>query len=1001
MAAIEIPAPRRIRLPRLAWIGLAALALAVALTADAREVVREGVPGLDGADGEAGDPGERGSPGFAAKIGSAVARSADPVNRAVADGRGTSGGQGGSGGPGSPEGEDDEDAAGGEGADGGSAESAVATAITDWTQGIASGDPVKTEAHATAAGAGGGAGGAGGTGAGDGADGKAGNGAAGASASATAESANLNFNSEATARAGGGAGGGAVRDGNGGRGGPTTALARASTTGDGDVSVDAVARGGGGGTVRGVGSSSNAGIGGAGGSGSANAFATAVRGDAKATARGDGGTGGSGGSGGAAGSGSATAIARNSGPGSVEASARASGGGGGRGKATGSAGAGASASAQAISSGGGDAKVRVNAGGGSGAGGGGAITLNNAAVVRTTGRASLQQVARGGSGRRGSSGGSAESTVDFTHQGLERINVDVAANGGSGGASGGRAKTAAKVISLGPIVISGTSRGGAGGAGGLAELGDFFAESKHNDDVTIRVRSSAGSGSRPSEAHIDNVVGGKTRGRLRLEQRATGGNNDTRAGQGADASNRLQRSHDGERLYLMAESKGGDGHEGGGGGDARVTLGGSNSGGELILRGEALGGAAGTGDASGAGGTALLEAAATAPAGAGKVDIRVESTGGPGAKGSVELSREDAAKYGAARSEGIDWAEQFGIGGDALSRVTVESAASEDVAVQSDAAAGSARPEGVLPANGGFASSEVTVRAEQAPRLQIDSNARGGDARLDAEAGAAESRAAGFTRNVLQVHAKALSGAGPVFALADAQAQGAAAEGSLSARAETRTDQRAVGLNWLATSIQAAPQNTYAFASGQSPSALGLHALAGSTAEDPLEPAADQTPPFDAAGTARVVPYPQGEADSLFAFSVAVRHPLSAGEAERYRQADSPAIRQLLQPVRYTAELHWPSGVLPPFVIRGTRGQREGDQRMHIVVTGLHDGGELGRIVVDDGDPSHAFEGIFLGEWRPDGLLRDGPGGQSMSGLRLTMELAPGGEFDARLVIVR
>jgi len=41
---------------------------------------------------------------------------------------------------------------------------------------------------------------------------------------------------------------------------------------------------------------------------------------------------------------------------------------------------------------------------------------------------------------------------------------------------------------------------------------------------------------------------------------------------------------------------------------------------------------------------------------------------------------------------------------------------------------------------------------------------------------------------------------------------------------------------------------------------------------------------------------------------------------------------------------------MPPSSIHGRRGQRDGDQRMRIDVTGLHDGGEFGRIAVDDGD---------------------------------------------------
>lgn len=960
----------------------------------AREVTQVGTPGFDGARGDHGDPGEKGADGSGGKIGPAVADSADPVNVAFADGSSGGGGSGGSGGAGSPEDGSDGDADGGDGGNGGAVESAIARAATDWTTGISAGDPIDILSNARARGGAGGNGGSGGTAAGNGRDGRAGNAGSGAKASATAEAVNRDHGSEAVARADGGRGGSAVREGNGGQGGGASAIAGAATTGGGDATANARAKGGAGGRVRGLRQVAGAGAGGSGGNGSARATAEGELGNVRADARGDGGSAGIGAPAGSAGTGGASAVARNQGPGKVYASARSTGGNSGRARGSG---AGSSVSARAVSTGGGPVRATANAGGGAGPGGGASVSMHNAAMVRSSGQARLQQVARGGSGLDGSSGGDAESSVAFDHPGEERLTVQLAANAGAGG-SGGDAAVRAVVSNLGAVVVDGTSRGGHGGHGGRARVGPLFARSHNDEQVTVRASASGGSGSTPAPAQLDNAVNGRTAGRLRLEQDVRGGNSDVRGGTGASAFNRLHGRQEGERLYLLAKGKGGDGHEGGAGAESAIDLAGSNGSGELHLRGDSLGGAGGSANLAGSGGGARLTAAATGGEQSGAMDIRVETTGGPGGKSGTDLSPEDRARIDLEQGPDFDWSAAFGAGGPAQTDVRAVSAAREDVLVVSQARGGSAGPEGLFPAGGGAAQSDVLVVAEHAPDIRVDVDVDGGSARLDGAAGPAVARLEVRTRHRAQVFADAAAGAGGEFADADAYVRGIASLGTLVARATTRVREQVGPLNVLRATAQVEPRDTHALMDADtgaaSLSALGVQALGG------LEAEADRADMPDRHALAVIRPYPSGEPGALFAAAMAVRHPVTAAQAAQYRDAADSAVRALAEPLTVTLEYHWPAGRLPPYVVRGDGVGRQGDGAARIDIAGLDDDAELGTFTVNDGTAEHALSGIFEDDWVPERLLA-GAGRQSLNGLRVTVTVAPGDAFDGRWLFVR
>jgi hypothetical protein len=233
--------------------------------------------------------------------------------------------------------------------------------------------------------------------------------------------------------------------------------------------------------------------------------------------------------------------------------------------------------------------------------------------------------------------------------------------------------------------------------------------------------------------------------------------------------------------------------------------------------------------------------------------------------------------------------------------------------------------------------------------------------------------------------------------MADAHVQGAAANGSLSARADARLSEMAGPMNRLAASVQVVPRHgTDAAAAAL---LLGIQALSGPEAGD--EPPDGVNAGLQRHVVVRLVPYPAGQPDALFGLGIEARHPVSEAQARQYRAANDPALARLAEPLEVVAGFHWPSGALPPVIVRGLGGERNGSSPLRIAIAGLHDGGSHGGFVLDDGEAAHAFERIFDGRWAPQDLLTAPGGNPPRTGIEFTVLLPPGGDFEGSLVVSR
>jgi hypothetical protein len=392
-----------------------------------------------------------------------------------------------------------------------------------------------------------------------------------------------------------------------------------------------------------------------------------------------------------------------------------------------------------------------------------------------------------------------------------------------------------------------------------------------------------------------------------------------------------------------------------------------------------------------------MKAHGIAPAGAGKMDIRVEANGGPGAQGETTLSPEDEARVAEARGDVSEIAERFGAGGDARSEVRAESLSREDIRVENRIRGGSAPPQGVFPAHGGEARSTTVVEAPEARRVRVAANTHGGDARLSGDAGPATARLTASAAERLEARAAAQAGAGGEFADADAHAQGEARDGRLTAHAATRLHEEAGPMDTLVAEVSITPR-------GRLPSdpstagrsrLVGIQALAGPAAAD------EQSETLPRHAVVRLVPYPAGEPDSLFALMLAAQHPVAEATARRLRKSTDPAVRSAAEPLTISIVFQWPEN-LPPYSMRGTELKHAGNNRPEITLTGLHDEIELGSLRLNGGTPTHSAEAIFGGAWDPSELLVSGKdAAPRMNGIRIVATLEPGQRLAGRLLVVR
>lgn len=991
--------PTKPSIKRAAVMSVLALG-SVLLPAEAKEVVKTGSPGPTGMNGEPGDPGQNGTDGELAILPPAEADFGDPVNIAIVDGLKAKGGDGGRGGSGRPASPGDKNADGGDGGDAGNGGPAFATATTDWSKGFALGQtPIRAESEAK-----GGRGGQGGTpggGAGQGQDGEAGNAGGGGGADARAKAEHKDGDTFARAKAQGGNGGQSVREGSGGSGGGGNASASSHSGGDATVTAEADAHGGNGGGVGGVRQVDAAGIGGKGGAASAHATAEGGSGDVTAKANAQGGSAGGGSESGAAGQAAATAAARNQGSGTVTVNVRSQGGSGGKGLLEGGKGAIATGLARGVSTGGGPVNVSLNVAGGDGPGGGAATNLENAAFLQTTGRGRLDQIARGGGSGDEGSGGNARSVLTLKNPGQDRLEINLLADGGSAKQAGGDGDVGATIANQGEVRLVATARGGHGGRGGMANVHPLFATSELNAPVTVRAYATGGSGAVPASASLVDSVDGETASTLTFEQYVIGGNGAGTTANGAEATGTLRRKKNIERLYLLNDSRGGDGFDEGAGAISRTTLLGENNAGDLVIRGESLGGAGGRSALAGSGGAAMMDAKARVGADGGELDLRVEANGGPGGEGQTDIPDKEKAAISQRRPD-FEWQGLFGNGGNASTTIEAVSEASDRVVVYGRSKGGYAPAKGLFDGNGGRAEIDVATTALLSPDVSTDAQAYGARSRNDGQAGDATARLRVSARQKVSGWAKAIAGAGAGKPEARAELQGIGRTGSLTAEAALPFAGTTDRPELLSALVRVHPQDVITQQADETVFAnigtFKLSVKAGLNAEAPQAAGTGQT------GSIAVTPFPPGEPDTLFAVAFSARHPISASLAQTYLDDEDRTRQQLAAPMDLVMEIHWPvDPTLADRLVRGTDfGISAGATSTTLKVIGLAGDSALKQITADIEGTGISLEDLFTNPWNAQARLGStSPSGKPLDGMRLIIHLAPGEDIHARFVISR
>ena len=561
--------------------------------------------------------------------------------------------------------------------------------------------------------------------------------------------------------------------------------------------------------------------------------------------------------------------------------------------------------------------VSLNVAGGDGPGGGASTILENAALLQTTGRGRLDQTARGGgsTGEDGS-GGDARSVLTLDNPGEERLEVNLLADGGPGKQAGGDGEIGATITNQGEVRLVGTARGGHGGTGGTANVLPLLATSELDGPVTIRAYATGGSGAIPAPASLVDSVDGETASTLTFEQYVVGGNGAGGSSDGAEATGILRRTKSVERLYLLNDSRGGDGFDEGAGAAGRTTLQGANDAGDLIIRGESLGGAGGRSILAGSGGAALMDVMAAVRAEGGELDLRVEANGGPGGKGQTDISDEEKAAI-AQRRPDFEWEGLFGNGGDASTTIDAISEAQDKVTVYGRSKGGYAPGKGLFDGNGGSALTEVTTQALLSRDVNTDAQAYGARSRNNGQAGDASARLRVTARQKVSGWAKAVAGAGNGQAEARAELEGISRTGSLTAEAALPFAGTVDKPEYLSGLVRVQPGNLVSRQAGEDIfariGAFNLSVVGGLNAEASQEARASQT------ASIAITPFPPGEPDSLFAVAFSARHPISASAAQSYLESDDQPLQQLAAPMDVVMDLHWPVDVtLADRLVRGT-----------------------------------------------------------------------------------